>query len=111
MGNMTDVNVSVPGIPQATVSGGLRPSLLNKDILGQMQSTAMTNATTPKTWQGGELLTPPTIAPVGQTGGNTFLNFLAAITGLGGALNATSSRSRRPSVMQGDVFHQPEAVA
>lgn len=84
LGNMQDVNVSVPGITPANISGGLRPSALGdlgRSLSGEMSTRAADQARAGNTYQGGNVLTPPNT----PTGGNKALNTLAVASSLLGA--------------------------
>jgi hypothetical protein len=89
-GDYQGANVSVPGIKNASVSGGLLDSLKNSagartamQNLGQQASTAQT---TPLQFHGGEMLAAPNLTALPEAGkSNSFLNTLARIAQIGGA--------------------------
>ena len=98
LGNMQDVNVTVPGIKNATITGGMRPSALGqngKDLAALMVKLASEKAQAGNAYQGGEILKPPTYSG----GGNSFLNSAAlasSILGTPGLL-----KPRTPGVSYG----------
>ena len=76
LGNVQDVNVSVPGIKNASVTGGMRPSALGqngKDLAALMVKLASEKAQAGNQYQGGQMVTPPQFSG----GGNSFLNSAA----------------------------------
>jgi len=86
-------NVSVPGITNAKVSGGLLDSLKNNPgALAAMQKLAAQASTaqdTPLQFQGGQPVAPPTLTPLPQQGkGSKMMDALSRIAQVGGAVNS-----------------------
>lgn len=92
LGNMQDFNISMPGIPQAQVSGGLKPSSLGqggRDAAAEMVARALSQVRSGNQYQGGNILQAPTLqAPTRIDSGTGFLDTAALIASLGGALGA-----------------------
>ena len=85
LSKMQDANVSVPGIQNVTVTGGIRPSALDPGILATIQAQGLQNGTTPKSFMGGGLLPAPslqspTASPnMGLETGGSVLALMAAL--------------------------------
>jgi len=91
-GDYQGSNVSVPGIQNAKVSGGLLESLKNspdalaamRNLHGQADQAQMA----PMQFQGGQVLDAPSLTALPESGkGNSFLNILARIGQIGGAVS------------------------
>lgn len=97
LANMQDTNVSVPGITNATISGGLRPSTLDRgggrEIASEMMQRALSQARAGNTYEGGGMVAPPNLAAVPQQGGG-FLDTAALVASLGGALGKPQQGQR-----------------
>lgn len=91
-GDYQPSQVSVPGIKNATVSGGLAASLKNSPgALAAMQKLAQQAGAAqdagPPQFTGGQLIQAPTMTPLPtQSGGSKFLDILARIGQVGGAV-------------------------
>lgn len=87
-------SLSVPGIPQASMSGGLARSILSdpnsQTAMKTLFSQANTAQNTPVSFTGGQIMTPPTMTPLPNVGGSGFLSNLADIGQLAGAATAPS---------------------
>ena len=99
LGNVQDASVSVPGIQNATVSGGLRPSALGADgraLAALMVKLASEKAQAGNQYQGGQLIDAPDLTDLSgmRVGGNKFLNALglagSALGGIGSAYRSGS---------------------
>jgi hypothetical protein len=89
-GDYKGANVSVPGIQNATISGGLLDSLKNSPgALAAMKglgSQASQAQNTPLTFQGGQMITAPSLTPLPQESKtNSVLDTIARIGQLVGA--------------------------
>ncbi len=90
-GDFQPSQVSVPGVKNAQISGGLAASLKNSPgVLAAMQKLAQQASTaqdTPMTFQGGELVKAPTLTPLPQQSkGSSILDIIARIGQIGGAV-------------------------
>jgi len=102
--NYSPTAVSVPGIKNADVGGGLGNAMLNNPnaqaSLAQLYKDALAAQMNPQQFSGGQMLTPPTIAePKGSSGLEKVLggvglggSLLGALSGLG------SGQSQMPSM-------------
>lgn len=91
LGNAQNLTIDIPGIPRASISGGLGPNALGASgrALAQMISRrALSQLDTPTDWQGGNIVDAPAIGPVPKQGGGGLLNTLglvgSVLGGLGG---------------------------
>lgn len=87
--------VSVPGVQNANISGGLAASLKNNPgVLAAMQKLAQQASTaqdTPLSFQGGELVKAPTLSTLPQQSkGGGFLDILSRIAQIGGAVGGVA---------------------
>ena len=91
MGDYHPSTVSVPGITNATFSGGMGESLKNPQILALLKSIAdkgVTDQATPNAFTGGEMVKAPTLTPLPQTGkGSSIMSTLARIAQIGGSVS------------------------
>lgn len=79
-------HVGVAGVKDANLSGGLGASLQNPESrasMAQLYKDALAAQMTPDTFQGGQVLTPPTMQ---QPKGSSMLEKILGGTGLGGSL-------------------------
>jgi hypothetical protein len=90
LGNMSDTHVNVPGIQAANFSGGLRPSAIGstgRASLAELAKQALTAQMTPDQFQGGQLLTPPTLQGMPKASGwDKFMNIAGTVGGLAGGV-------------------------
>lgn len=92
-GGMPRTSVSVPGVQNASVSGGLMDALKNNPdalaSLATLKGQANTSLTSGPKFTGGGMVAPPTLTPLPDTGGkgNSFLNALASIGQIIGAVS------------------------
>lgn len=88
-GGYQPTTISIPGVPQANVSGGLARNLLANPAARQAMSTlasqASTAQNTPLSFQGGNILPPPTLTPLPNVGGSGALSNIADIGQIAGA--------------------------
>ncbi len=89
MGNSTPSRVSVAGIPEAQISGGMGESIRNSpqmlDLLKSIAAKGTADQATPQTFTGGNVVAPPTLTPLPQTGKtDSILNTIARIAQLAG---------------------------
>lgn len=112
LGRLQDVNVSVPGIKTAQVTGGLRPSAMgetSKAASAELAKQALLKLMGGDTFEGGNLLPAPQLAGMQQPSGlEKFLNIAglvgSGIGGIGGALqglNEPATYVPRPLEPQG----------
>ena len=83
-------SVSVPGIQNAKISGGLHESIgdMGRASMGEMSRQALLKLMEGDQFQGGEVLTPPKASPLPQAGKfDKFLNVAAGLSGLAGSLS------------------------
>jgi hypothetical protein len=95
LGNAQALDIDIPGIPKAKITGGLSVNSLGqggRDIGAEMTARALEKLRAGNTYQGGNLVAPPDIAPVGQLGGNRFLNILGSAGSLLGGVAANGQR-------------------
>jgi hypothetical protein len=81
--NMQDANISVPGVPAATVTGGLRPSAMSANgraAGAELNRQAMLAQLDPPTYAGGRVLTPPPLSEIPKPSG------LETAAGAGGSI-------------------------
>jgi hypothetical protein len=84
--NLQDVNINVPGIQTAQISGGLRPSAMGADSkasLAEMVRQAILAQQTPDQFQGGQILAQPGVTALPQASG---WEKLAGVLGTAGSL-------------------------
>lgn len=91
LGDYHPSSVSVPGVTNATVSGGMGDSLRNNpqilDLLKSIAAKGVTDQATPNTFTGGNLVQAPSLTPLPQQGkGGKVLDAIARIAQLGGAI-------------------------
>lgn len=91
MGDYKPSTVSVGGIPNAQISGGMGDTIKNNpQILALLQSIAekaKTDQATPSTFTGGTLLAPPKQTPLPQTSKtDSILNTIARIAQIAGSV-------------------------
>lgn len=88
MGNHTPSKVSVAGVPDAQMSGGMGEALKNPQILELLKSIAskaQTDHATPMSFTGGSLLAPPKQTPLPQASKTDgILNTIARIAQIAG---------------------------
>lgn len=82
-------NVSMAGIPQATVSGGMSAAMKSNpqilELLKSIASKGQTDQATPSTFTGGTVLPAPTLTPLPQTSkSDGILSAIAKIAQLAG---------------------------
>jgi hypothetical protein len=92
-GGMPRTSVNVPGIQAASVSGGMLDALKNNpEALAQLakfKEGSQAQQNTPPSFTGGEIVKPPTMTPLPDTGsGNGFLSTLANIGQIVGSVGA-----------------------
>ena len=95
LANLKDVSISAPShLPQISVSGGLRPSVLGagsqaagKGLTAQALAALMSGSDVPAATDfNSAVMSAPDLTPTPQAGkSDTFLNYLATIGGLAGA--------------------------
>lgn len=95
--NVQDVNISVPGVPSGGgVTGGLRPSALGaggRQAGSDLAKQALLAMSTPDAFTGGQVLTPPQLAPIPEASG---WETAAGVGGtVGSILGALGGRRRR----------------
>jgi hypothetical protein len=91
LGNMQDFDISMPGIPKAQMSGGLKPSTLGqggRDISAEMVARALSQIRSGDQFQGGNILPAPTLATPQKPSTGGFMDTAALIASLGGALGS-----------------------
>lgn len=90
MGDYHPQTVSVPGVTNATVSGGMGDALKNPQILSLLKSIAdkgVTDQATPSTFTGGSLVQAPTLTPLPQKSKtSSIMDTIARIAQIGGAV-------------------------
>lgn len=94
LGSLQDINISVPGIQTASVTGGLRPSALGpgaREALAGLHQSALTKLLAGDTFSGGEMVAPPVMAGMPKAGGlEKTLDMLGLLGSLGGAATGES---------------------
>jgi hypothetical protein len=87
LANIQDINVSVPGIQNASVTGGLRPSAmgeLGRGAGSELSKQALLRLLQGDTFTGGEILPMPGLTPTPQANG------LDRLLSVGGSLGSLS---------------------
>jgi hypothetical protein len=88
----------VPGIQNAQINGGLRPSALGaggRGAASELAKQAMLKLMAPDQFTGGEILTPPELTPIPQPSGWENAAGIGGILGtLGGAVGSAFGRPR-----------------
>lgn len=88
--NLQDVNISVPGIKTAQVSGGLRPSALGaggKAAAGELEKQALLKMLQGDEFTGGDILPMPGLTPMPQAGKlDSILGALGTFGSMAGAI-------------------------
>lgn len=92
-GGYQGANVSVPGIQNASVSGGLLDSLKNNPgamaAMAKLAQQAGTAQDTPLQFQGGQQIQAPTMTSLPQESkGNNIMDIIARIAQIGGAVGS-----------------------
>lgn len=98
MGNVQPSSISVPGVQQAHISGGLLEALKsNPDALAaaaEMQKQSSSALTNPAAFTGGQMVQAPTLTPVPQqSGGSKFLDVLSRIGQIAGSAGSAFKTS------------------
>lgn len=100
LGNSPALDISMPGIPKANISGGLSMNSLGpggRDIGALMTARALQQLQQGNRYTGGEILDAPAIPEIGRLGGNKFLNVLGTI---GSALGSIGGQRVTPTTGQ-----------
>lgn len=100
LGNAQALDIDIPGIQKPKMTGGLSVNSLGqggRDIGAEMTARALMQLRAQPKYEGGQILQAPTIAPIGKTGGNGFLNALGTIGSLiGGAGSMFGGQRQQP---------------
>src|SRR5690348_7368961 len=93
LGDYHPQSVSVPGVTNASITGGMGDSLRNNpqilDLLKSIAAKGVTDQATPNTFTGGSLVQAPTLTPLPQQGkGSKILDSIARIAQIGGAVGS-----------------------
>lgn len=92
MGDYKPSQVSVPGVTNANVSGGMGDALKNPQILALLKSIAdkgVTDQATPNQFSGGNLVQAPTLTPLPQKSKTSgIMDTIARIAQIGGSIGA-----------------------
>jgi len=116
IGHYQPTSVSVPGITNATIRGGLHESIgdMGKASMAELSRQALLKLMEGDEFQGGQMLTPPKATPLPQSGKlDTFLNTAAGISGLAGSLSPFLEEQMRArhSVLKGAPEADPNSGA
>jgi hypothetical protein len=97
LANMQDVNISVPGVQNATVTGGMRPSALSaggRQAGSELHKQALMALMNGDEFKGGEIMTPPEVKQAPEKGGmEKGLDWLGLIGSLAGAFGGGGVQS------------------
>jgi hypothetical protein len=90
MGNHQPSSVSIAGIPQAQISGGMGETIKNNpqilELLKSIAAKGTADQAAPMSFTGGSILKPPTQTPLPQAGkSDSILNTIARIAQLAGS--------------------------
>ena len=113
--NLQDVSINVPGVQKAQISGGLRPSAIGaggREAAGALHSQALQALLSGDTFQGGEILSPPTMRQMPEKGGvESTLDWLGLLGSVGGAVGAGLKQAQQPTTYsQLPSAQQPRSV-
>lgn len=91
LGDYKPSSVSVPGVTNAQISGGMGETIKNNpqilDLLKSIASKGVTDQATPTTFTGGDLVKAPTLTPLPQQSKTSgILDTIARIAQIGGSL-------------------------
>jgi hypothetical protein len=96
MSNYKPSQVSVPGVTNATMTGGMGDALKNPQILALLQSVAnkgITDQATPNTFTGGNLVDAPNLTALPKQGkGSSILDTIARIAQIGGTIGSSFAK-------------------
>ncbi len=93
LGDYKPPQVSVPGIQNATFSGGMGDTIKNNpqilELLKSISAKGVTDQATPNTFTGGELVKAPTLTPLPQKSKtSSIMDTIARIAQIGGAVGS-----------------------
>lgn len=91
-------NISVPGIPQANVTGGLSVGPDGQQAMANLVKQALLAQMTPDTFQGGNILQAPKQTPIPKAG------LLEKIMGIGGLIGSGMG-AVAPFISQGKGYN------
>jgi hypothetical protein len=93
LSNMQDVNINVPGVTPANVTGGLRPSAIGasgRGSLAELSKQALQAQLAGDKFEGGSILPTPQYKAMPEQGGvEKTLDWIGLLGGLAGALQKT----------------------
>lgn len=103
LGDYKPSSVSVPGITNATITGGMGETIKNNpqilELLKSIASKGTTDQATPNTFTGGTLVAPPTLTPLPQEGKSSkILDTIARIAQIGGAVGTSLPSKKKVPV-------------
>lgn len=101
LGNAQNLDVSVPGVPKASISGGLGASSLGGDgraIAQMIRQRAISQLGQPTNWQGGQILNAPNLPAVPKQGGGGLLNALGLVGSVLGGLGGGGGSAAQGSI-------------
>lgn len=114
LSNMQDAHISVPGVSETNLTGGLRPSALGeggRQAGGELAKQALMKLMAPEQYQGGQILQPPPMSQLPQASGWEKAGGIGGILGiLGGGLGSLfgGGQPQQPPQMAGNV--NPELI-
>lgn len=99
LGDYKPSTVSVPGVTNATLSGGMGETIRNNpqilELLKSIAQKGVTDQATPNTFTGGNLVAPPTLTPLPKEGkGNKILDTIARIAQIAGPVMSAIPQKR-----------------
>jgi hypothetical protein len=103
LGDYKPGQVSVPGVTNATLSGGMGETIKNNpqilELLKSIASKGVTDQATPNTYTGGDLVKAPTLTPLPQQSKtSSILDTIARIAQIGGSIAPSlGSKSKLPT--------------
>lgn len=114
LSNIRDVNISVPGVQNANVSGGLRPSAIGaggRSSLAELAKQALQAQLAGDSFTGGEILKTPEYRAMPERGGvESALDWIGLLGSGAGALGAIMNKTQQPTTYSTLPSQQPRSV-
>jgi hypothetical protein len=114
LSNIKDVNISVPGVQNANVSGGLRPSAIGstgQSSLAELAKQALQAQLAGDEFTGGKILPTPEYKPMPERGGvESTLDWIGLLGSGAGALGAIMNKPGTYSQLPGQTGVRPQGL-
>lgn len=99
--NIKDVNINVPGVQAANITGGLRPSAIGdtgRQSMAELAKQALQAQLSGDTFTGGEILPTPQYKAMPERGGvETALDWIGLLGAGAGALGGVLNKTQQPT--------------